>query len=76
MIKHHIPGKYLNMISVTFNTGGISGDMGRKKDERELVIRKYFPKWAFWLFRNRLFARLLISNETRNRKKSFLERML
>jgi hypothetical protein len=60
---------------VVFDIGGISGNMERKKDERERVLRKYFSKWTFWLIRNGMFYRLLVTNETRERKKSFIEKL-
>jgi hypothetical protein len=75
MLKHHIPGRYFNMPVVVFDTGGISGNMERKKAERERVLKKYFPKWAFRLIKNRLFYGLLVTNETPVRKKSFIERI-
>ena len=75
LVKHHIPGKYFNMPIVVFDIGGISGNMERKKDERERVLRKYFSKWTFWLIRNGMFYRLLVTNETRERKKSFIEKL-
>jgi glycosyltransferase involved in cell wall biosynthesis len=76
MLKHHIPGRYLNMPAVVFDKGGISGNMEGKKAEREEVLRKYFPRWTFWLIKNRLFAWLLTNNETHSRKKSFFEKCL
>lgn len=75
MLKHHIPGRYFNMPVVVFNTGGISGNINRKKAERERVLKKYFPEWAFRLIKNRLFYRLLVTNETPVRKKSLIERL-
>jgi glycosyltransferase involved in cell wall biosynthesis len=76
MLKQDIPGKYLNMPVVIFDTRGVSGNMERKKSERESVLRKYFPRWAFRLIRNRFFAWLLITNETPDRKKSLLEKLM
>jgi len=75
MVKNRIPGSYLNMPVVVFDTGGISGNMERKKAERDRVLKKYFPKWAFRLIRNQLFYRLLVTNETPVRKRSFIEKL-
>lgn len=76
MLKHHIPGKYLNMPVVVFDIGGISGNMERKKAERTRVLKKYYPGWAYFLLRNRMMKYHLVQNEARNRKKSILERVM
>jgi glycosyltransferase involved in cell wall biosynthesis len=76
MLKHHIPGRYLNMPAVVFDKSGISGNMERKRPEREEVLRKYFPSWTFWLVKNKFFAWLLTNNETHSRKKSFFEKCI
>jgi hypothetical protein len=74
--KHAIPGKYVNIPMVIFATKGISGDMEKKKGERDKVLKKYFPRWVFFLMRNKLVMRLVTKNEVKLRRKSFFERIL
>jgi len=75
-MKHGVRGRYLNSPAVVFLSGGVSGDMKRKKQQREEVVRMYFPPWARILLRNRLFEYLLTRNELRGKKKSMLEKWL
>jgi len=75
-MKHGVRGRYLNTPAVVFLSGGVSGDMKRKKQQREEVLRKYFPGWALIFLRNKLFERLLTRNELRGKKKSMLEKVL
>jgi glycosyltransferase involved in cell wall biosynthesis len=76
MLDHGIPGAYLNMPVVIFDTGGVSGNMKRKEDERNTVLRRHFPAWAFYFLKNKMMRNLLVRNEARNRKKSLLEKLM
>jgi glycosyltransferase involved in cell wall biosynthesis len=76
MIKYKIPGKYLDIPVAVFDTAGISGDMKKKEAERNSVLRKYYPRWAFIFIKNDFFRSQLVKNEARKRRKSILEMFL
>jgi glycosyltransferase involved in cell wall biosynthesis len=76
MMKNKIPGKYLDMPVAVFDTGGMSGDMKKKEAERNTVLKKYYPEWAFIFIKNSLFRSQFVHNEARKRKKSILENFL
>lgn len=76
IIKHKIPGRYVNCPAVVFLSGGVSGDMESKRMEREKVLRKYYPGWAFVILRNKLVEKFLTRNEWKGRRKNFVEKLL
>jgi glycosyltransferase involved in cell wall biosynthesis len=76
IIKYGVKQRYVNMPAVVFLSGGISGDMERKKQERNSVLKKYFPGWSFIFLRNSCFERLLTRNEMRGKKKNTVEKFL
>lgn len=75
MIRDKIPGTYFPSPFVVFHTGGVSGDMLKKKKEREEVIRKYYPKWVFIFIYNPLFRYFLIKDDKRKKPKSISEKI-
>lgn len=75
-MKHKVSSRFLNIASVIFLTGGISGDIERKRAQREEVLKKYYSKRELLLLRNRLLENILTKNEMRGKKKSFIEKHL
>ncbi|MGB4205299.1 MAG: glycosyltransferase family 2 protein [Bacteroidales bacterium] len=65
--------KYLDSYPiVVFNIGGASSNIKLLKQEREVIIKKYYSVWERFIFTNKYFEKLICNNELRYRENKLI----
>jgi len=66
--------KYLDSYPiVVFNIGGASSNIKVLKQEREVIVKKYYSVWERFIFTHKFFKKLICNNELRYRENKFIK---